>query len=466
MKKSLGFSLLLLLAVAAGCDKKSDEAASLGEPTTAGPKAAEEAKKASQAAAAADVVAPSPPQRRPAAPLNVIFLTIDALRADMPWTTYEKPIAPNLTELAKKSIVYENHRSVSSYTAQTVATLMSGRYASTLYRTGTFFTNYSEANEWITERMQSKGVTTMAVHAHLYFDRAKGLRQGFDTWQMVPGLTWNSETDESVTSPKSVESLLKLLEEPKNVQGQFFLWSHLMDPHDKYVKHKESPDFGDKNRGRYDSEVWYTDFWVGKLLDHVTQAPYASKTAIIISADHGEAFGEHGMHKHAFEIWDVLVRVPLIFYIPDANPRRIDALRSHIDVAPTILDLMGLPPLDGFQGKSLVPEIYGADPDNREPILLELAEDSHNAGRQAIVLGEHKLIVWDSGKKALFNLKSDPGEEKDLSGELPDKTKELLELLKSRFTELPTVRPYGGSTLKSGKSANGPKGPAAREGGG
>lgn len=401
-----------------------------------------------------------PKTLRPKRPLNVLLLTVDALRADMPWTSYDKEIAPNLTALAKESVVYENHRSVSSYTAQTVATMMTGRYASTLYRTGVFFTNYFDSNEWITEAMQEKGIRTMAVHAHLYFDRAPGLKQGFDIYNMVPGLTWNAQTDESITSHKSIPEIIKLLENPENTKGQFFLWSHLMDPHDQYVKHEESPDFGKDNRGRYDSEVWYTDMWLGKLFEFGQKQPWWEHTAIIISADHGEAFGEHGMFKHAFEVWDVLTRVPLIVKAPGAEPKVIKEPRTHIDLAPTVVDLMRLPPLDGFQGKTLVPEIYGEqEPENREPLFLELSEDTNNPARRAIILGDYKLIVSESWKKQLFNLKEDPGEEKDLAEQMPDKVKELETKLKDKFKALPVIAPFGGNKLKSGKLANGPKGP-------
>ncbi len=407
--------------------------------------------------------APKEPEKpkRPEKPLNVIMLTIDAMRADMPWQGYDKAIAPNLTDLAKESVVYENHRSVSSYTAQTVATLMSGQYASTLYRTGTFFTNYFDSNEWITEAMQDKGITTMAVQAHLYFDRAKGLRQGFDIWRMVPGLTWNAQTDESVTSDRSIPAIIDLLSDEKNVKGQFFLWSHLMDPHDQYVRHEESPDFGKDNRGRYDSEIWYTDHWIGKFLDFAKQQPWWENTALIVSADHGETFGEHGMYKHAFEIWDVLTRVPLIVKAPGAEPKRIEEPRTHIDIAPTIVDLMGMKPLEGFQGQSLVPEIYGAEePKSREPIVTQLTEDTNNPERRAIVVGDYKLVIYDTGwKKLLFNLKDDPAEENDLSEKEPEKLKEMEAKLKAAFDALPIVRPAGGNKMKSGKVADGPKGP-------
>jgi len=389
----------------------------------------------------------------------VILLTVDALRADMPWAGYDKPIAPNLTELAKTAAVYDNYRSVSSYTAQTVATLLSGRFASTLYRTGMFFTNYSNENTWITESMQAQGITTLAVHAHLYFDRSPGLKQGFTEWKVVPGLTWNSETDESVTSPRSFAALQGLLEKEDYTKGQFFLWAHLMDPHDQYVKHTEGPDFGDKNRGRYDSEVYFVDQHIGKFLEFAKGKPWWKDTALVISADHGESFGEHGMFKHAFEIWESLVRIPLMVIAPGIEPKRIHEARSHIDLAPTVLELMGVPPIDGFQGQSLVPELYGAKPLSHEPILLELAEDTNNAHRQAIIVGDYKLILFDSGKVALFDLKNDPDELSDLSTKNKDKAKELQLLLKTEFAKLPTVQPYGGAKLKSGKSASGPKGP-------
>jgi len=447
----VGFFLLACGSMSlVGCDDK--------KPPVPAPAAAASAAPTPQAA---EPAAPASPTR-PAQKLNVLLITIDSLRADMPWAGYDKAIAPNLTQLAAESVVYDDYRSVSSYTAQTVATLLSGRYASTLYRTGTFFTNYADGNEWISEGMQKAGVRTMAVHAHLYFDRAPGLKQGFDVWQMVPGLTWNAQTDESVTSDKSVATMIELLGKTENTSGQFFMWSHFMDPHDQYVKHNEGPDFGKDNRGRYDSEVWFADSELGKLFAFGRTQPWWKDTVVIVSADHGEAFGEHGMYKHAFELWDVVTRIPLIVKAPGAIPQHITEKRSHIDLAPTVVDLLGLPALAGFQGVSMLPEIYGLEPaGNREPILLELAEDTNNGARRAVVVGDYKLIIWDGGaKKSLFDLKKDPGEEKDLAKDQPAKLAELETVMKAKFGNLPIVAPFGGNKLKSGKLANGPKGPA------
>jgi arylsulfatase A-like enzyme len=277
----------------------------------------------------------------PSEPLNVIFITVDSLRADMPWTGYERKIAPNLEKLAKEGIVYTNAYSPSSYTAQSVAAYLSGRPASTLYRAGWFFTGYNQSNQFFPELLQKNGIRTLGWHAHMYFARGKGLEQGFDVWDLVPGITFNPNTDEHVTSEKMTKLGIELLGKPENTGKQFFAWAHYMDPHDEYKKHPESPDFGKKNRDRYDSEVFFTDLWIGKLLEFCAKQPWWKKTAVIISADHGEAFGEHDMWKHAFDVWQVLVRIPLIMKLPGAEPLRIDARRSMLDVTPTILELMG-----------------------------------------------------------------------------------------------------------------------------
>jgi arylsulfatase A-like enzyme len=440
---------LTMAAGSSGCQRERDEAAPTPSPKPA-------------LAPSASVAAPTPePPKRPPGPLNVLLITIDSLRADMPWTGYKHAIAPFLTELSKQSVVYTNAYSVSSYTAKSVGAILTGRYPSTTYRSGWFFTNFPAANRFFTEALQEKQIRTIGWHGHLYFGKGKGLEQGFDDWQLVPGITFNAQTDEHVTSDKMTKLGIELLGKPETSKGRFFAWAHYMDPHDEYKKHEETPDFGRNNRGRYDSEVFFTDLWIKKLVDWAEQQPWWKDTALIVSADHGEAFGEHGMYKHAFELWEVLIRVPLLVKAPGAAPKRIDLRRSHIDLAPTIMELLGQPPLDSFMGKTLVPEIYGAEePQMREPILCEMTEDSHNPPRRAIISGDYKLIVqMDAGKHLLFDIAKDPGEEHDLAQEQPDKLKEMKALLQRTYEKLPVVEPYGGMTLKTGRTARGPLGP-------
>lgn len=385
----------------------------------------------------------------------MLLLSVDALRADMPWSGYPREVAPHLGALARASTVWENHRSVASYTAQTVGTLLSGQYASSLYRDGYFFTGFSEHNQFFTESLQARGIKSVGVHAHMYFGKDKGLAQGFDVWETVPGISFDAETDNHVTSPKSAARIIEILSQPEYRTRQFFLWSHFMDPHDKYILHEEAPDFGKKNRDRYDSEVFFTDLWIGRVLDFARAQPWWGRTAVIITGDHGEAFGEHGMYKHAFELWDVLVRVPLVIHAPGAAPARITRARTHIDLAPTIVDLMGLPPLAQFEGRSLVPEMYGAAAEPR-PALLELAEDTHNPGLRAIVEGDYKLIVESrGGSPRLFNLRDDPGELNNVARREPEKLAELSAALERGFRDVPSVEPHGGMKLHGGRRARG-----------
>ncbi len=407
-------------------------------------------------AAAAPVASQPKPE-----PLNVLLLTVDCLRADMPWTGYPRPIAPNLTKFAEQGVVYTRLYSVASYTAQSVAAWLTGQYASTLYRTGVFFTSYTKANAFFPEALEAQGVKSIGWFSHLYFGRGKGIDRGFAAWELVPGITFDPQTDNYVTSDKMYDLGVKLLGKQEYTKGQFFAWAHFGDPHDQYIKHKESPDFGNKNRDRYDSEVWYTDHYIGKLIDWAKGQVWWPHTIVIISADHGESFGEHGQYRHAFELWEPLVRVPLIVMGPGVLPKRLDALRSQIDFAPTIMEFMGKNSNAHFAGQSLVSEILDHEvPQSRAHIQLELTEDTNNPERRAIIAGDYKLLIRGYDESyLLFNLKEDPSEEHNLSQTEPERLKEMKSLYKDAFSHIPSIKPFGGMKLASGKLADGLAGP-------
>jgi arylsulfatase A-like enzyme len=413
---------------------------------------------AAPAAAAAAPSASAAPAESPL--MNVILLTVDSLRADhAPWAGYERPNAPNLTKLAEKAVVYTNAYSGSSYTAKSVATMLSGRLVSSLYRDGFFFTRYASANLFFPEILTEKGISTIGWHSHLYFGRGKGLDQGFAEWRLVPGINFDPQTDKGITSEKMTKLGIELFGNPKLTGRQFFAWAHYMDPHDEYNQHPESPVFGKKARDRYDSEIWFADYWIGKLLDFARQQPWWKNTVVIVSADHGEAFGEHQMYKHAFELWENLVRVPMLVAGGDVVPSRIEQRRSHIDLAPTILELMKVEVPASMQGKSLVPELRGGKPDVREPIVIELTEDSHNPPRRALISGKYKIIEFGKRKTELYDLEQDPKELKDLASEQKEELARMRELVAERYKSVEVVAPYGGMKLKEGGTARGPMGP-------
>lgn len=423
-------------------------AASAGSVAPAG-SAASAASGSSAAPGAAEVKRPARLDRT----FNVLFILIDSLRWDMPWTGYPREIAPRLSQFAKEWVLYPRSYSLSSYTAKSVVPTLAGRYPSEMLRDAYFFTRWSEENVLITEMLQKAGHRTFAGHGHGYFMPGMGVNQGYDDYRLLPGTFLDNTGVHDVNSDRLNRLAKQMLAVPANSEPgpgkHFFGYFHFLDPHYSYHKHAGHPDFGNKPRDVYDNEVHFTDKWVGDLVDHVIASPWGKDTVVIISADHGEGFGERGRFRHAYDVWESLVRVPLLIRVPGIPPRRIEEPRSHIDLAPTIAELMGIPPDPGFRGKSLVPEMLGEEPEPR-PVLVDLPRCDLMDRRRAFVDGNLKLIVFGDDKKfELFDVSTDVREERDLGKEQP----ELLESMKRKYLEfaakIPNTPVLGGGPLKN-----------------
>jgi choline-sulfatase len=361
----------------------------------------------SQASVASPASSVPAPPARPPKDCNVILLSIDSLRADMPWSGYPRPIAPRLTALYGKAVTFDHAYSVSSYTSMSLGGLLAGRLPSELVRSGYFFGTYKR-DLFFPKLLQKAGVHTMGVMAHMYF-KAAGFEDGFDLWKLVPGITFDPNTDRDVTSPQHERLAEEILGDPANDSRRFFFWAHFLDPHDLYLAH-DGIDWGKGPRDLYDGEVTFTDQYVGKLLDFIAARSWARRTVVIVTADHGEEFGEHGMTRHGFEVWETLVHVPLMIVAPGAPPRHVETSRSAIDLAPTILEFFGIPSDPSFEGKSLVGEIYG-DPTPERDVIVDLPATSDSGKRRALLHGSKKLICFDADRTCkLFELQRDPRE--------------------------------------------------------
>ncbi|MBX3230165.1 MAG: sulfatase [Labilithrix sp.] len=351
--------------------------------------------------------------------LNVIVLSVDSLRADMPWNGYPRPIAPRLTALEKRAVSYTHAYAISSYTSMSLGGLLGGKLPSGMKRSGYFFGKYSQDNLMFPEVLQSAGVRTMAGHAHGYFNGA-GFDQGFDAYEVVAGISFDNTTDRNVTSPQHEAIAEKQLGDPALDGKRFFAWYHFLDPHDQYLSHEADgiPPFGKTLRDRYDAEVLYTDRYLGKLLDFIDGKPWGKRTAIIVTADHGEAFGEHGQTSHGFELWENLVRVPMFLVVPGVAPKRIDTPRSAIDLAPTILELLGVsaPAELSLEGKSLVGEMTGKEEATERDVILDLPMTSDSDKRRALVRGKDKIIAFgEQAALRLYDVAADPEEKKPIT---------------------------------------------------
>jgi choline-sulfatase len=408
----------------------------------------------------ADAVQPSPPVAPPARAgrqpeaLNVILITLDAWRADVPWTGYARRNAPRLQELANESVVWEDEHALSSHTPQSLAALLSGRYPCSLYRDGKFDTSYSNQNTFFPELLQKHGIRTLSVQADPVLRSGSGFEQGFDTWQNLPS---DEPKVAEGTTPELVERLIELLRQPENESRQFFAWTHLPEPRAPYPAHSGSTEFGASERDRYDAQVFFTDLWIGKLLDFARREPWWARTAVIVTGAHGEALGEHGLHGHGQDLWEVLLRVPLVIRAPGATPSHIRAARSQLDLAPTVLELMRVAGLAGSPGQSQVGELYGEPAEPRPALLFQLCEDERNPGVSALIAGDDKLIVPIARGAALrlFDLKADPGEIRDASEQDEEKLIQVSVREEREFEHIPSVEPYGGAKLQSGRMASG-----------
>lgn len=391
--------------------------------------------------------AATPPAGAPSK-LNVLLLSVDSMRADMPWMGYGRDIAPVMTAFAKKAVSYTRFYSVSSYTAMSLGGMLAGRYPSELNRSGYFFGNYpDESVVMFPELLQKAGVKTLTGHAHFYFDVKSGFRQGFDVYKMVPDLKADNTTDNNITSPQHLELAKEILSDKGSTTEPFFAWFHLLDPHDQYMSH-EGISWGKKTRDRYDGEITFTDQHIGKLLDFVAQQPWGARTAVMITSDHGEAFGEHKMFRHGFEVWEMLVHVPLMIQAPGITPRQIDVPRSGIDIAPTVMELTGAPKEASLQGTSLVPELYGKPAEPRD-VIVDLPRTSDNDRRRALIRGSYKLTAYgDDEGYDLFDIVKDPGETKDIKREQKEVFEEMKQAYKQKSASIIDVCPKMTEKLK------------------
>jgi choline-sulfatase len=378
-------------------------------------------------------VAQTVPSASVGADYDLILITVDTLRAgETGFLGYDKPTTPNLDALAAKSVVYERAYAMASYTGKALAPMLIGKYPSETLRDGGHFNRYLPGNTFLAERLREAGLYTMGVASHWYFKEPWGLEQGFDVFDLSAVPAWGqTDTDTNSTSPQITDAALKLLAAHADA-GRFFLWVHYFDPHAQYVAHEGAPDFSDashpkgwKMRAAYDGEVWFVDRAIGRLLAAVRAAPWGKRTVIAVTSDHGEAMTEHGLaFQHGFEIWEPLMRVPLLLSVPGVEPRRIGVKRSAIDLVPTLLDVLRIPqpPPGQLSGRSLAPDLVAPQGQGYEErdILIDMPDGPYTHMRRGLIHGPTpgmKLVHYGGRHYALYDLARDPDENEDLSSD-------------------------------------------------
>jgi arylsulfatase A-like enzyme len=187
----------------------------------------------------------------------------------------------------------------------------------------------------------------------------------------------------------------------------------------------------------YDAGVAYADAQVGALLDRLREAGLLERSMVVLTSDHGEEFREHGRFLHS-QVYQELVRVPLIVSAPGLPAGRVAGLAQLSDIAPTVLDWLGLAAPPEMQGRSLLPLLERARP------ARELAHTRNEDGSQyGLTDGRYKLVLEQgaSPRARLFDLRSDPWERDDVAAREPERTRRMLDLLGRRRDAERAARP-------------------------
>jgi len=367
-------------------------------------------------------------------PPNVILIVVDTLRADhLGAYGYAGHTSPRFDAFARDAIRFDDAFSQASWTRPSFATILSGRYPSS-HRTMAKPDVLPDAITTLPEALQARGYTTAGFVTNFNVAPYFNFGQGFDEYHYLePELVlWANDTD----SRLSLYSIVRLVSErflSKNLKvanyyqdaeavghavdgwldrkpdGPFFLFAGYMDPHDPYFAHPydgtavarvamphPSPSQAERLEGLYDGEVRFWDHHFGRLIESLKRRGLYEDTLIVVTADHGEEFAEHGGFWHGTTLYDEQVHVPLVVRLPggEQSGTTINDWVRHVDIAPTILRFAHGRTAEGMQGGDL----FDA---GRRPVF---AEEDHEGNRLMSVRvpgqqgqSDYKLIVANEG---------------------------------------------------------------------
>ncbi len=375
--------------------------------------------------------------------LNVAFFLIDTLRADRLGSYgYPRPTSPRLDELARTGVVFERVVAQSSWTKTSMASLWT---ATNPARHGVLRFNHALPTEAVlpAEQLAEAGFQTAGIWRNGWVSPNFGFGQGFESYiRPKPGRERVQMQRNSPTAPKLVgtdediaDSAIEFLENFGD--RRFFLYMHFMDVH-QYVFDSESAVFGTSYSDAYDQSILWTDRVIAHIVQRMDELGVLERTLLVFASDHGEAFREHGGEGHAQNLYREVVHVPLIFVLPfRLEPGiRVPQTVSNVDVWPTIFDLLGMEPLPGADGRSLVPLMEAASGGGSgPPVFSQLDRRWGRPGEEpapmvAVTRDNLRLLLPVDRPEAaeLYDHASDPAESQNLAEVRPEEAKQLREL--------------------------------------
>jgi arylsulfatase A-like enzyme len=346
---------------------------------------------------------------------DIVVVTIDALRADhVSSYGYARPTTPNIDRLAARGARFEHAYCPTPHTSYSVASMMTGKYMRPLLAMGA-----ADDSETWASYLRRYGFRTAAFYppAVFFIDehrfrRMKESGLGFEYRKeefAAPELRRAQIAEYVATAPKD---------------KPLFLWVHLFEPHEPYEKHSDHAFGGDESIDAYDSEVATADAVVGEIVDVVEKRRPGA--VFMVSADHGEEFGDHGGRYHGTTVYEEQVRVPLVVVAPGVAPAVVKTPVQTIDLLPTTLAALDVPQPARVRGRDLGAVLAGKVPaGSAEEQGLAFAETDDYT---LVARGDERLVcVRKIASCTLFDVATDPLEKKPI-GDRPERVKELRRL--------------------------------------
>jgi arylsulfatase A-like enzyme len=374
--------------------------------------------------------------------LNLLFVLIDTLRADrLSSYGYPRETSPTIDALAADGIRFAHQMSQSSWTKCSMASLWTGLYP---VRTGVTRSPQSIAEEarLPAEILRDAGYRTFAIWRNGWIAPSFGFAQGFEVYHspaatpLPPALRRERPTVGVMgTDQDIVASAMEFLR--SHAGERWFLYLHLMDVH-QYVYDADTALFGSSYSDIYDNSIRWVDRVLGSLIADIDARGLRERTLIVLAADHGEAFGEHGREGHARDVYGEVTTTPFVLSLPfRLEPGVVvEAPTENVDLWPTLLDLLGLEALAGADGRSRMPELMAAARGEAPPAGdgLRFAHIDQAWGRTraeprpmvAVSDGRYRLIHRAGGDPPeLFDRAQDPSEREDVAAAQPERVAAL-----------------------------------------
>ncbi len=376
-------------------------------------------------------------------PSNVLLVTFDTTRWDhLGYAVGEKNLTPVLDEMAAGGTWFSRCLTTQPLTLPSHTSIMTGLFPDGhgVRNNGTYIVPESDVT--LAERLREAGFETHAIIGAFVLDSQFGLSQGFEEYDddlrggAKAPLFMFKELPAARIADKAIDWL-----EKRKPNKRFFLWLHFFDPHANYSPpDKIAMEFAGEP---YKGEIHYADRELGRVLEKLKEQKLLEETLFAFTADHGESLGEHGEKTHGLFIYRSTMRVPLLLRGPGIpSGMRVDSLVRTVDIAPTILELLGLEGVSEMDGKTLLPLIHG-ETDERGAYMETMAPFL-NFG-WAPLRGEERgsVKVIEAPRPEVYDLESDPKERRNLHGKVGEEVdggRGLLVELRRRIAEDPFTK--------------------------